>query len=232
MDLTFMTDNTYWVGLLQIIWIDILLSGDNAVLIALACRRLPEHQRRKAILFGTGAAIGLRIIFAIFVVQLLAVPYLKTVGALLLVWIAVKLILPEDAEEGANVDGASTLPGVIKTIVIADAVMSLDNVIGIGAAAKGHVSLIVFGLAFSIPLIIWGSTFILKMLDRHQWIVYVGGALLGFIAGELVVTDPALAGYMDGVPLINWWLPAFGIVIVLVTGYVLRKRAEREGVGH
>jgi YjbE family integral membrane protein len=225
-----MADSQYWVSLGQIIWIDILLSGDNAVLIALACRRLPEHQRRKAIMFGAGAAIVLRIIFAIFVVQLLEIPFLKLVGALLLFWIAVKLILPEESEahEG-SVQGSSSLAGAIKTIVIADAVMSLDNVIGIGAAAKGHVSLIVIGLAVSIPLIIWGSTLVLKLLDSHPWIMYVGGGLLGFIAGELIITDPGIAEHLVDVGAwLHWFAPAAGIVFVLATGWFLRRRMLSE----
>lgn len=222
-----MGDAQYWVGLAEIIWIDILLSGDNAVLIALACRSLPAEQRRKAIIFGAGAAIGLRILFAIFIVQLLEIPFLKLVGALLLFWIAIKLIIPEEAEAGEDsVEGATTLPGAIKTIVIADAVMSLDNVIGIGAAAKGHISLIVIGLAFSIPLIVWGSTLILRLLDRHPWIVYVGGGLLGFIAGELVVTDPGIASHLSRVgPWLHWVAPVAGVVLVLGIGTMLRRRA-------
>ena len=151
---------------MQIIWIDLLLSGDNAVVIALACRRLPEQQRKWGIILGSGAAIVLRVVFAIFILYLLDVPYLKLVGALLLVWIAVKLVLPEDMADEGDVAGSDNLWNAVRTIVIADAVMSLDNVIGIAAAAKGDVVLIVIGLLVSIPLIVYGSTLILKALDR------------------------------------------------------------------
>ena len=185
-------DSQFWIGLMQIIWIDLLLSGDNAVVIALACRRLPEQQRKWGIILGSGAAIVLRVVFAIFILYLLDVPYLKLVGALLLVWIAVKLVLPEDMADEGDVAGSDNLWNAVRTIVIADAVMSLDNVIGIAAAAKGDVVLIVIGLLVSIPLIVYGSTLILKALDRFPQIAFVGGALLGYIAGEIVITDPAL----------------------------------------
>ena len=222
-----MPESQFWVGLLQIIWIDILLSGDNAVVIALACRRLPEHQRRWGIMLGAGAAIGLRVVFAIFVVYLLGVPYLKLVGAVLLLWIAVKLILPEHAAEGGGeMEEASTMWSAVRTIVIADAVMSLDNVIAIGAAAKGDVTLIVLGLLISIPLIIWGSTLILRLLDRMPWIVYLGGGLLGYIAGEIVLSDPALVGHVVAIgDWLHWASPLGGVAFVLIVGGLLRMRS-------
>jgi YjbE family integral membrane protein len=223
-----MFDGPYMVGLLEIIWIDLVLSGDNAVLIALACRRLPNEQRRKAIIFGTGAAIGLRVVFAIVVTHLLSIAYLKVIGAFLLMWIAVKLILPEDADENAEqLEGSTSLSGAIKTIVVADLVMSLDNVLGIGAAAKGHTSLIVIGLLISVPLIIWGSTLILRLLDNHPWIVYAGGAVLGYVAGEMLITDPAVVPLLENVGgWIHWAAPALGIAIVLGVGSVLRSRVQ------
>ncbi|MEM7504768.1 MAG: TerC family protein [Pseudomonadota bacterium] len=224
-------DSQFWIGLLQIIWIDLLLSGDNAVVIALACRRLPERQRRWGIILGSGAAIALRVIFAIFIVFLLGIPYLKIIGAILLLWIAVKLVLPEEEESHENIEEANNLWAAVRTIVIADAVMSLDNVIGIAAAAKGDEVLIVLGLLISIPLIVFGSTLLLTLLDKYPQIAYIGGALLGYIAGDIVLTDPALVPFLapfigDGGSML--WLkvavPVAGAVFVIVLGSILKRR--------
>lgn len=220
-------DSQFWLGLLQIIWIDIILSGDNAVVIALACRRLPRHQQRLAILAGTGAAIGLRVAMATVVTLLLEISYLKLTGSVLLLWIAIKLLAPQDEEGG---DGASigNLWQAIRTIVIADFVMSLDNVIGIAAAAKGSVLLLALGLMISIPLIVFSSTLILKFMGRYPWIITLGGALLGYIAGEMAVTDRAVAGWIaDQAPVLNTVGPLLGIVFVIVVGKVLAVRTSR-----
>lgn len=178
----------FWVALLQIIWIDLLLSGDNAVVIALACRSLPEKQRKWGILLGAGAAVGLRILFALAVSYLLGVPLLKVVGALLLFWIAIKLVLDEGGE-GHHVEGADSLWKAVRTIAIADAVMSLDNVVAIAAAARGHAELFIFGLLLTIPLIVFGSQIILKLISRFPILIWFGAALLGWIAGEMLVSD-------------------------------------------
>ena len=218
-------DSQFWIGLTQIIWIDLLLSGDNAVVIALACRRLPPEQRRWGIILGSGAAILLRVIFAAFILYLLGVPYLKLVGALLLIWIAVKLMLPEDVEDHESLASADNLWSAVRTIVIADAVMSLDNVIGIAAAAKGDMVLIVLGLLISIPLIVFGSTLILRLLDRYPQIAFIGGALLGYIAGEIVITDPALVPYFQDVgDWLHWAAPAAGAAFVIALGMILRPK--------
>ncbi len=218
-------DSQFWIGLTQIIWIDLLLSGDNAVVIALACRRLPPTQRRWGIILGSGAAIALRIIFAAFILYLLGVPYLKLIGAILLLWIAVKLVLPEELEEHENIESADNLWAAVRTIVIADAVMSLDNVIGIAAAAKGDVVLIVLGLLISIPLIIFGSTLILRLLDKYPQIAFIGGALLGYIAGEISITDPALVPYLEGVgDWLSWVAPLAGAAFVILLGLMLRPK--------
>lgn len=221
------SDPQFWVGLLQIIWIDIILSGDNAVVIALACRRLPRHQQRVAILAGTGVAIGLRVAMATVVTLLLEISYLKLIGSVLLLWIAIKLLAPQDGEGG---DGASigNLWQAIRTIVIADFVMSLDNVIGIAAAAKGSVLLLTLGLMISIPLIVFSSTVILRFMGRYPWIVTLGGALLGYIAGEMAVTDRAVAGWIaDHVPLLHTAGPILGVVLVVVVGKTLAARAAK-----
>ena len=188
---------TFWAAVVQIIIIDILLGGDNAVVIALACRNLPAAQRRMGILWGTAGAIGLRVVLIFFAVTLLQFPYLRLVGGALLIWIGVKLLLPVDDDEHGNLEGGSTLGSAIKTIIVADFVMSLDNVIAIaGAAQSAHADhqmfLVIFGLVVSIPLIVWGSTLVLKLIDRYPIVVTLGGALLGYIAGKLMVEDPAI----------------------------------------
>ena len=220
-------DPQFWVGLLQIIWIDIILSGDNAVVIALACRRLPRHQQRVAILAGTGAAIGLRVAMATVVTLLLEISYLKLIGSVLLLWIAIKLLAPQE-EEGGEGASIGNLWQAIRTIVIADFVMSLDNVIGIAAAAKGSILLLTLGLMISIPLIVFSSTLILKFMGRYPWIVTLGGALLGYIAGEMAVTDRAVTGWIAGhAPVLHTVGPILGIVLVVVVGKALAARAAR-----
>jgi YjbE family integral membrane protein len=219
-------DQQFFISLLQIIWIDILLSGDNAVVIALACRSLPPNQRKWGIIFGAGAAIGLRVIFAVFVAYLLEVPYLKIVGSLLLFWIAVKLILPEEPESHSDVKSGSTLFAAIRTIVIADAVMSLDNVIAIAAASHGRVELLVLGLLISIPLIVYGSTLVLKALERFPVLIVAGGALLGWIAGEVLITDPVLIDWMHReAPWLHDWYVARvgGALIVIIIGLTMAQ---------
>lgn len=221
-------DPQFWLGLLQIIWIDIILSGDNAVVIALACRRLPRHKQRVAILAGTGAAIGLRVAMATVVTLLLEISYLKLIGSVLLLWIAIKLLAPQEEEGG---DGASigNLWQAIRTIVIADFVMSLDNVIGIAAAAKGSVLLLTLGLMISIPLIIFSSTVILRFMGRYPWIVTLGGALLGYIAGEMAVTDRAVTAWItEHAPLLRTVGPFLGVVFVVVVGKALAARAAKQ----
>ena len=187
----------FWVAVGQIILIDILLGGDNAVVIALACRRLPPKQRKLGILWGTAGAIGLRIVLIFFALQLLAIPFLKIVGALLLVWIGVKLLLPEHEEGHANIEGSDRLWGAVKTVIIADFVMSLDNVIAIAGAAEStggdhSMALVIFGVLISIPIIVWGSQLVIKLMDRFPIIITAGGMLLGWIAGTMIVTDPVL----------------------------------------
>ncbi|MCI0430655.1 MAG: TerC family protein [Rhodospirillales bacterium] len=224
------TDHAFWVALLQIIWINILLSGDNAVVIALACRSLPERQRRWGIILGTLPAVALRIVFAIFIAYLLDIRYLKLLGGLLLFWIAVKMILPEEQDEhGAHEGSTANLWAAVRTIVIADAVMSLDNVIAIAAAAKGSVALLVIGLAISMPLVIFGSALILKILNRLPILIWAGGALLGYIAGEVVVTDPGLAHWVEGAEWLHLGAPIAGAVLtVLIAVTIGRLRAQRD----
>ena len=182
-----------WAAVFQIILIDILLGGDNAVVIALACRNLPKKQRMQGILWGTAGAIILRVILIAFALTLLSIPFLKIFGALLLVWIGIKLLIPED-DGHDNIQGGATIMSAIKTIIIADFVMSLDNVIAIAGAAQNadpahQIGLVVFGLIVSVPIIVWGSTLVLKLIDRFPIVVMFGAGLLGWIAGGMLVTD-------------------------------------------
>src|SRR2546422_7373643 len=186
----------FWVGLIKIIGVNIILSGDNAVVIALAARSLPPKQQTQAIIWGSGAAIVMRIILTLFAVALLTLPWLKIVGSLLLFWIGVKLLVPED--DDAEIEASDQLLSAIKTILIADLVMSLDNVIAVAAAAGGSVLLLILGLAISIPLVIFGATLLLKLMERFPVIITIGGALIGWVAGEMLVTDPALEGWLTG----------------------------------
>lgn len=210
---------------MQIIAIDIVLGGDNAVVIALASRRLPPKQRNLAIFWGVFGAIALRVVLIFFALYLLAIPYLKVVGALLLFWIGVKLLLPEPEEGGHEIAASTNLLGAIKTIVVADAVMSLDNVIAIAGAAKGSLGLVIFGLVVSVPIIVWGSKIVLTLMDRYPIIVVAGGALLGWIAGDMIATDVALKAAVDArVPYAHYVFSVIGALIVVMLGKVLGAR--------
>ncbi len=225
----FLSTPEFWVALAQIIMINIVLSGDNAVVIALACRSLPPDKQKKAILAGSVGAIVLRIILTFFAVYLLTLPYLKLVGAALLLWIGVGLLKGDDDE--GELEGHSGLAAAIKTIIIADLVMSLDNVIGVAAAAKGNIVLLVLGLGVSIPLIIYGSTIILKLMTRFPVIITVGAALLGWVAGEMAVSDPSIAAWSDAHHSIHTIAPILGAVLVVVAGKWLASRGGGDGTG-
>ncbi|MCZ2415112.1 MAG: TerC family protein [Burkholderiales bacterium] len=222
----------HWGAILQIIVIDILLGGDNAVVIALACRNLPKEQRLKGILWGTAGAIVLRVILIAFAVALLQVPFLKLVGGALLVWIGVKLLLPGEEDEHGNLQGGTTLWSAIKTIIIADLVMSVDNVIAIAGAAQQadpehQMGLVIFGLVVSIPLIVWGSTLVLKLLERFPIVITLGGALLGWIAGSMMITDIAVVRAI-GEPgtALHYGAGAAGAVLVVLIGKLLGARRK------
>jgi YjbE family integral membrane protein len=220
------TSPQFWAALLQIVAIDIVLGGDNAVVIGLACRRLPDRQRKLGILYGMAGAIILRVVLILFAVTLLAVPYLKLIGAALLVWIGIKLLLPED-EGGHNIEAGTTLVAAIKTIIVADAVMSLDNVIAIAGAAGDSKVLVVFGLLLSIPIIMLGSQLVIKLMDRFPIVIVLGGALLGWIAGGMVVTDVAVEEWFRlNMPMAKWIGPAVGAVLVVAVGKLLASRKE------
>lgn len=218
-----------WAAVFQIILIDILLGGDNAVVIALACRNLPADKRMKGILWGTAGAIGLRVALIAFALTLLEVPFLKIVGALLLLWIGVKLLIPDhDAHD--KIQGGVSVFAAVKTIIIADLVMSLDNVIAIAGAAQGaHVDhqlgLVIFGLVVSVPIIIWGSTLVLKLIDRFPLVVVFGAGLLGWIAGGMLLTDAVLKDYIGEVStLVHIVAGVVGALFVVGLGLGLARR--------
>ncbi|MBV8032349.1 MAG: TerC family protein [Betaproteobacteria bacterium] len=214
----------FWIGLGVIIWVNVVLSGDNAVVIALAARSLPRHQQKQAIFWGAGAAVVLRILLTIVAVKLLEFPYLKLVGALALLWIAVKLLVPED-EDGEDVRSSEHLVGAIKTILIADLVMSTDNVLAVAAAAKGSVLLLTLGLLISIPLVVFGATMLMVLMERYPIIIVLGAAVLGWTAGEMGVTDPALSQWVnDNAGWLHWVAPAAGAVLVVAVGKWLARR--------
>jgi YjbE family integral membrane protein len=219
-------------ALLSIIMIDILLGGDNAVVIALACRKLPAHQRRMGIIWGTAGAIVLRVILIFFALALLEISFLKLIGAALLIWIGVKLLMPQDEGEHANIKASDKLWAAVKTIIVADFVMSLDNVIAIAGAAEGaseshQMGLVVFGLLFSIPLIVWGSQLVIKLMDRFPVVITIGGMLLGWIAGTMALGDPALAPYIDPSDMVKYAAGVAGALLVLAAGKVAARRKQQ-----
>jgi YjbE family integral membrane protein len=216
----------WWAALGSIVLANIVLSGDNAVVIAMAARRLPEDQRNKAIFWGSAAAIVMRIILTLVAVQLMQVPYLKIVGAFLLVYIGVQLLADGGGdEEDAHKDIKDGMMAAVRTILIADLVMSLDNVIAVAAAAKGSTALLIIGLAVSIPLIIFGSTLLMKVMDRFPIIITMGAALLGFLAGEMFVTDPVDKDFFDKLTDSHVWAGLLGAATVVAIGtYAARKK--------
>jgi YjbE family integral membrane protein len=214
----------------QIIWIDLLLSGDNAVVIAMACRSLPDHQRRWGIGLGALAAVGLRMIFALVISQVMQVPYLMTLGGLLLLWIAVKLLRGEENGH-RNIAAPPKLWHAVRTIALADAVMSLDNVVAISAASGGNYWLFVFGLLVSIPLVVAGATLVTALIARFPAFVWAGGALLGWIAGEMLAKDPGL--HELGMPkgdVMHYGTALAGAATVLLIGFALKSRQPAAAV--
>lgn len=221
------SDPAFWVALLQIIGIDIVLAGDNAVVIALAARSLPAEQQRKAIIYGAGAAILIRIILTSFAAALLTVPWVNIVGAVLLLWIGIKLLNHGNEDEGENIKPASNLMGAIKTIVVADVVMSLDNVIGVAGAAKGSLTLLILGLLISIPLVIFSSQIILKVMARWPVIIVIGAGLLGWVAGDMAVRDFAIREWVvTNAAWLKYAAPTVGAIFVVALGKFLASRTN------
>jgi YjbE family integral membrane protein len=218
----------FWIGLVKIIWINIILSGDNAVVIAMAARTLPPHQQGKAVVWGSAAAVVLRVLLTVVAAKLLALSYLQIVGGVLLLWIGVQLLGEEDESEEGPAKHHGSLLSAIRTILIADLIMSLDNVIAVAAAAKGSMLLLILGLAISIPLVIFGSTLMIKLMERFPVIVVIGAGLIGWVAGEAIVNDNVLKGFVEN----NHWLhyagPALGAAFVIGLGKLVQARAGRQ----
>jgi YjbE family integral membrane protein len=216
----------FWVAAMQIIVINLLLSGDNAVVIALACRNLPARQRKLGIFWGVVGAVVLRVVLTFFAVTLLQLPYLQLVGAALLVWIGIKLIA-EDDEGEHEIEAHDRLFAAVKTVIVADLVMSIDNVIGVAGAAKGSLTLLIFGLVVSIPLVVVGAQLIMKLIERMPWLILAGGGLLGYLAGEIAISDTAVKPWIDAnAPQLHYVAPIVGIVIVVAVGWWLSRRVK------
>ena len=213
-----------WLAFFNIIIIDLILSGDNAVVIGMAARKLPPAQRKKAIVFGAGIAVLLRSTLTVVAAYLLNIPLLLTVGGILLIGIAVKLLVEED--DGVDVHAGDTLKSAIKTIIIADVVMSLDNVLAVAGASHGNVFLVLMGLALSIPIIMWGSNIIAGLLNRFPWLLYVGAAVLGYTGGQLIVEDPFVHQLLAGLDVLNMIIPVALAAIVVISGYAWKHRTK------
>ena len=214
----------FWVGLVKIIWINIILSGDNAVVIALAARSLPPEQQKKAIAFGSGAAVVLRIVLTVVAAKLLELSFLQIIGGCLLLWIGLQLLTSGDEDEGAS-KGTGSMMAAIRTILIADLVMSLDNVIAVAAAAQGNMVLLILGLAISIPLVIFGSTLMIKLMERFPVIVILGAGLIGWVGGETIMNDKLLHGFVEANPALHYLAAAAGAALVVGLGLWLQKRS-------
>lgn len=213
----------FWIGLIKIVWINIILSGDNAVVIALAARSLPPEQQKKAIFWGSGAAVILRIALTVVAAKLLELSFLQIVGGLLLLWIGVQLLSEEDDGDGHAKENGS-LMAAVRTILVADLVMSLDNVIAVAAAAKGSMVLLILGLAISIPLVIFGSTLMIKLMERFPVIVMLGAGLIGWVGGETIVSDVALKDFSSHAPWLHYAAATAGAALVIGLGRTLSRR--------
>lgn len=219
-----MTD--FFLSLLQIIIVNLVLSGDNAVVIALACRNLSPELQKKAVFWGSFGAIGLRVILTVIAIWLLKIPFVQVVGGLLLIWIAIKLLKGEDEE--SHIGGGSSMMEALKTIIFADLIMSLDNVIAVAGAANGNLLLVIIGLAISIPLIIWGSQLLMKLMNRFPIIVLLGAALLGYTAGEMIVGDKVVGAFLEEIlPVLHIILPVALALIVIAVGNYLKRKADK-----
>ena len=226
-----MSHTEFWVALVKIMWINVLLSGDNALVIAMACQGLPPKQRLWGMILGAGVAVLLRIVFTGVVASLMLLPYLKIVGGIALFYIAAKLLVPDDPEEG-EAEAVEHLWRAVRIVAVADIIMSLDNVIAIAAAAGGNMALVVIGLAISIPLIVAGAALIMALLDRFPILVWAGAALLGWIVGEVIATDPVSVGYLTNnygaavAHKVEYAAAAVGAVLVLVVGGLWRRSKQ------
>lgn len=218
----------FWIGLFKIVWIDIILSGDNAVVIALATRGLPAEQQKKAVMFGSGAAVLLRVALTVIAAKLMQLPFVEVIGGLLLLWIGMGLLKSEDDAAGSGNAVKQGMLAAVRTILLADFVMSLDNVIAVAAAAGGNVLLLILGLAISIPLVVFGSTLMIKLMARFPIIVTLGAALIGWVAGETITNDHVLQGFVQEHPWVHYAAAAAGAVLVILLGKWMQTRATAQ----
>ena len=218
----------FWIGLFKIVWIDIILSGDNAVVIALATRGLPAEQQKKAVMFGSGAAVLLRVALTVIAAKLMQLPFVEVIGGLLLLWIGMGLLKSEDEAAGSGNAVKQGMLAAVRTILLADFVMSLDNVIAVAAAAGGNVLLLILGLAISIPLVVFGSTLMIKLMARFPIIVTLGAALIGWVAGETITNDHVLQGFVQEHPWVHYAAAAAGAALVILLGKLIQARATAQ----
>jgi YjbE family integral membrane protein len=217
------------IALAQIMLINVVLSGDNAVVIALACRRLSPAHQKQAFIWGSVGVVVLMVGLTACVVFLLSLPYLEIVGSLMLLWIGIKLLVAEEAEEDGKVEQKSTLMAAIRTIIIADIIMSLDNVLAMAGAAKGHMWMLIVGLVVTVPIILFGSALLMKLMDRFPIFVMIGAALIGWVAGEMVISDPAIKDWIDtNMSILHWVSPISGAVLVIAVGKTLEHMASKK----
>ena len=214
-----------WIALFQICVINVLLSGDNAVVIALACRDLPLKQQKQAFAIGAAGIIVLMTVLTAFAAYLLTLPYIEIVGSVLLLWIGIKLLAPGEQEQDGTPEAMSSFWAAVKTIIIADIVMSLDNVLGMAGAARGHLGMLFIGMVITIPLVLFGSALIMRLMERFPIFITFGAGLLGYVAGEMAVGDPAIKDAIEAhAKYLDWVLPVLGAVVVVVVGRILAKR--------
>jgi YjbE family integral membrane protein len=206
----------FWSLLMTLVFIDLLLAGDNAIVIGLAARNLPKHIQKRAVIWGTFGAVLIRIVATILVVSLLKIPFLLAIGGVLLIWIAYKLLVQEESHD--NIKAGTTMWSAIQTIIIADAAMGLDNVIAVAGAAHGDYFLVVLGLLISIPIVVWGSTLFIKIIEKYAWIIYLGSGVLAYTAAKMITHEGEFASFFEGNPLFTWIFIATIVVLVIVAG--------------
>jgi len=224
----FLANPEFWVRWFGIVILDLSLAGDNALVIAMAVRTLPPREQFLGRVGGTCGAVALRFAFIAIITQLLRIPYLQAAGGLILIWIAVKLLRQDAGEEGREVRHGTTLWGAIWVIIVADIIMSLDNVLAVAAASHGDLALVIFGIGLSIPIVVCGAGFLAKLMNRFQWIVWLGGGILGWVAGEMVVEDRNLHAWLEPLAgFLPWMLPAVLAAALISLGWWLARRAEQ-----
>lgn len=219
----------FWSSLVVIIFIDLMLAGDNAIVIGMAARNLPKDQQKKAVIYGTAGAVIIRIIATLVVVKLLQVPWLHLIGGLLLVWIAYKLLVQEEHQDD-NIKAGNTLLQSIGTIILADAAMGIDNILAVAGASQGNIWLVIFGLLISIPVVVWGSTIFIKLIDKFAWIAYLGGAVLAYTAAKMIASEEAFGDFFKGNPLMYWSFILVVILLVLAAGIGTNARIKNKAL--